>query len=145
MSATVRWSGTVLMQQQRQRIEAAVLRAAVLLHTRSRVLCSVPARRTTRRRRRDTPGGRRGSTYTVYTPSRPGQPPALRTGVGRSAITWWLVDPLHARVGIRAGGDYMIYHELGARHLPRRPWLSRALDETRDAIRVLLMGAARLP
>ena len=144
MSATVRWSGEVLMEQQRQRIHAAVLRAAVLMHTRARVLCSVPARREARRRTRDTVAGRRGSTYTRYWPSPPGSPPALRTGAGRSAITWWTVDPMLARVGIRAGGDYMLFHEVGAGRFPRRPWLSRALAETSDAIRVLIQDAARV-
>jgi hypothetical protein len=94
MSVTVRWSGHILAQQQRQRLHAAILRSAVLIHNRARVLCSQSAKRITRRRTRTTSAGRRGSTYTHYVPSRPGQPPALRTGFGRSSITWWQVDDL---------------------------------------------------
>jgi len=144
MSVTVRWSGHQLAQQQRQRVHAAVLRAAVLIHTRARVLCSTPAQRLTRRRTRDTSAGRRGSTYTRYVPSRPGQPPALRSGFGRSSITWWQIDELAARIGIRTNGVYMAYLETGARRIAQRPWLSRALDECRDAVTVLLTDAARV-
>jgi hypothetical protein len=144
MSVTIRWNGTMLLEQQRRRIQAAVLRAAVLLHTRARVLCSTPARREVRRRTRDTSAGRRGSTYTHYVPSRPGQPPALRTGLGRSAITWSQVDDLTARVGVRDNGVYMAYLETGTRRIARRPWLSRALDDCRDAVTVLLTDAARV-
>jgi len=144
MSVTVRWSGDVLAEQQKQRVHAAILRAAVLIQTRARVLCSAPARRITRKRKRDTRAGKRGSSYTHYVPSLPGQPPALRTGFGRSSITWWLVDDLTARVGVRANGVYMAYLETGTRRIARRPWLSRALDECRDAVTVLLTDAARV-
>jgi len=144
MSVTVRWSGHILAQQQRQRLHAAILRSAVLIHNRARVLCSQPAKRITRRRTRTTSAGRRGSTYTHYVPSRPGQPPALRTGFGRSSITWWQIDDLTARIGIRANGVYMAYLETGTRRIARRPWLSRALDECRDAVTTLLADAARI-
>lgn len=145
MSVTLRWSGDVLMQQQRQRIHAAVLRSAVLIHTRARVLCSVPAKRETRTRTRNTSAGPKGSKYTVYTGSRPGDPPALRSGFGRSSITWWQADELTARVGIRANGVYMAYLQLGTGTIRPRPWLSRALDESRDAVTILLRDAARVP
>jgi hypothetical protein len=142
MSVTVRWNGHMLAQQQQQRMHAAILRSAVLIHTRARALCSVPAQRITRRRTRTTSAGPRGSTYTHYVPSQPGQPPALRSGFGRSAITWWQVDDLAIRVGIRANGIYMAYLETGTRRIARRPWLSRALEECRNVVTALLTDAA---
>lgn len=143
MSATIRWHGNRVMQQQVDRLRSALMRAAIVLHTHARQLCSTPARRETRRRQQDTSAGQRGSTYTVYHPSRPGQPPALRSGFGRSAITWWMVDDQTARVGIRANGTYMAYLETGTRRIARRPWLSRALDERRQQIVSILRAAMR--
>jgi HK97 gp10 family phage protein len=135
MSVTVRWNGQ-LSQQLRAKMSNAVKRSAVLLHTRAKVLCSKPAVRQTVRSR--------GRSRTTYTPSSPGESPALRTGFGRSAITWWMVDDLHARVGVRRNGLYMIFLEIGTRHIRRRPWLSRAMQDTAPAIRILLEAAARV-
>lgn len=142
MSVTIRWDGR-LMEQKRHQVRQAILRSAVLLHTRARVLASRPARRVTKRRTRATSAGPRGSSYTVYLPSQPGEPPALRTGFGRSSITWWRVEDLTVRVGIRGNGVYMAYLETGTRKIARRPWLSRALDDTRQAIQVLIGEALR--
>jgi hypothetical protein len=138
MSVTVRYRGNVVGEQMAARVREAVLRGAVLLHNRARVLVSRPARRTTVRTK--------GRSRTVYTPSQPGKPPALRTGFGRSSITWWQVDADQptARVGIRANGLYMVFQELGTKKMPKRPWLSVALADTAPAIRVLLEAAARV-
>jgi len=145
---TVSWKDPLSPNQER-RIQQAVVRAAALVNQRARVLCSVPAVRETRRRTRDTStrgGGPVGSSYTVYRPSPPGSPPALRTGVGRSAITWWLESPYVAKVGLRGGktAEYMKFHETGTRRMPPRPWLARALKEAEAAVKLLLNEALKL-
>lgn len=121
-----------VMRAEQQRLQRRLLIAADLLATRARRLCSRPAQRITRRVRagRRGPEGQRRS-WTEYVGSRPGEPPRLRTGYGRTSITWWRHAPLVARVGIRRNAIYMAYLETGTRHIARRPWLSRAVAETR--------------
>lgn len=141
MSVTLRYDAQKLSDDIRVRVDRALTRAAVEVQMAARQLCSKPAKRITRRRKRDTSRGRKGSTYTEYVPSRPGSPPALRTGVGRSSITWWSVDATTKRVGIRSNGTYMIAHEIGAGPLPRRPWLQPAVAQKRQAVQELIRRA----
>jgi hypothetical protein len=141
VSVTLRYDAKRLSDDFHTRIDRALTRAAVEVQMAARQLCSKPAKRITRKRKRITSRGRKGSTYTEYVPSSPGSPPALRTGVGRSSITWWSVDAATKRVGIRSNGTYMIGHELGAGRLPRRPWLQPALAQKRRAVQELIRRA----
>jgi hypothetical protein len=141
VSVTLRYDAQRLSDDLRARVDRALTRAAVEVQMAARQLCSKPAKRITRRRKHNTSRGRKGSTYTEYVPSPPGSPPALRTGVGRSSITWWSVDATLKRVGIRSNGAYMIGHELGAGKLPRRPWLQPAVAQKRQAVQELIRRA----
>jgi hypothetical protein len=141
VSVTLRYDAQKLSDEFRNRVDRALTRAAIEVQMAARQLCSTPAKRITRRRKRDTNRGRKGSTYTEYVPSRPGSPPALRTGVGRSSITWWSVDATTKRVGIRSNGSYMVAHELGSGQLPRRPWLQPALAKKRKTVQELIRQA----
>lgn len=142
MAVTVKVNGQI-SRNMRSQVRSALLRSAVLCHTRAVVLLSKPASRTTVRRTRTTSGGKAGSTYTRYTPSQPGQPPALRTGFGKSSVTWWEYKDNAVRVGVRRNGLYMAMLELGTRTIRARPWLSVALRDTTPAIRVLIQSAMR--
>jgi len=141
VSVTLRYDARRLGDELRARVDRALTRAAVEVQMAARQLCSKPAKRITKRRKHATSRGREGSTYTEYVPSPPGSPPALRTGVGRSSITWWSVDATTKRVGIRSNGVYMIGHELGAGKLPRRPWLQPAVIQKRQVVQELIRRA----
>lgn len=67
-----------------------------------------------------------------------GDPPLKQTGRLRASITHEILDDAtgpFARVGTNL--PYALYLELGTRRMAPRPFLRRALDESRDAIRDL--------
>lgn len=142
MSVTVRWFGDKAHARLRDAAAGAIRAAAALVQTRARILCNAPAKRMRRRRRRTTPRGPRGSWYTEFVGSAPGQPPMLRTSFGRrNILTEFYADSITAKVGPSVNADYMAYLELGTAKIAPRPWLSRALREVRPAIDALLRGA----
>lgn len=146
MSVEVRWHGAAMMDGMQRRLETAIRRGTLLLHARARLLASRPAKRIRRQRKRSTSAGKRGSQYTVFVPSAPNSPPALRTGFGRSNVTFELLDRgLEGRVGVTRQAAYMAYLELGTRRIAPRPWLKPAMDQARDAVLAMLRAAARLP
>lgn len=146
MTTQIKWHGDRLGRQMEEAAARAVQRSAVLVMTRARLLTNVPAKRTRRRRVRTTSAGNRGSQYTTFSASRPGQPPALRTGFGRRNIDMaFFREKLLARVGVRVNAKYMIYHELGTGKLPVRPWLRPAVEQSRPMIAAIFraeMGRA---
>ncbi len=75
---------------------------AAVLVTRLKAVTSRPARLI-----RGPKGGK------IWIGSKPGQPPMLRTGHGRSNITSRKVAWNEVAVGVRVNAKYMIYHELG--------------------------------
>src|SRR6185312_17133594 len=72
------------------------------------------------RRRRNTVAGRKGSQYTIFTdPSKPGEYPRLRTGIGRTGTTYAPTTPeavvangMRIRVGVTESGKHMLILEL---------------------------------
>ncbi|GAB4133041.1 MAG: hypothetical protein Kow0040_14780 [Thermogutta sp.] len=142
MSVRIEWHGDKLADRLEKKLGNAVKQAAVLLQNRARILANTPARRIRAKRTRDTSGGKRGSQYTLFIPSAPGRPPALRTGFGRRNITMeFHPKQLIARVGVRTNAAYMAYLELGTRKIKARPWLRPAMEQTREAIDLLIQGA----
>jgi HK97 gp10 family phage protein len=70
--------------------------------------------------------------------SLPGEPPRKQTGQLRRSISTEVYG-LVGRVGpSMEDGLYPKYLELGTRHMQPRPWLRRALDESRAAITAIL-------
>jgi hypothetical protein len=106
-------------------------KAAVFLHARVRAATNVQNTGTRRRRKRKTVAGGKGSGYTTYdNPSKPGEPPRKRTGIGHSNIVWESNDSRHnpaVRIGVNRTGIYMIFLELGTRTIEARPWLLATL------------------
>lgn len=112
--------------------------AANIVRNRAIVLVSKPAKRIRKRRKRNTARGKKGSQYTVYQGSLPGQPPRVRRGHGRASIAIEYDDAaLVARLGVRRNAAYMAWLELGTDRIAPRPWLQRALRECAPALRVL--------
>lgn len=142
MSVMVRWYGDRVLEVLHRQLGQAVRQAGVLLQTRARLLCNRPARRIRRTRRRTTKAGPKGSQYTEFLGSAPGQPPMVRTSFGRRNILMEYNEGTKiARVGPAKAADYMAYLELGTQHIKSRPWLRRAMDESRSAIQVLIQTA----
>lgn len=139
MTVIVRWHGEQAQARLRRAAAQAIRQAATLLHTRARLLCNRPAKRIRMRRRRTTKAGPAGSQYTLFIGSAPGQPPMVRTSFGRRHILMeYDAKALTARVGPAENAAYMAYLELGTQRIAPRPWLRRALQETRPAIETLM-------
>lgn len=75
------------------------------------------------------------------TPSAPGEPPRLRTGLGRSSIVYELDEPhLSARIGVLPLGKHMAFHELARRVDRRRPWLLVTVERLWQRLRAIAGG-----
>ena len=139
MAVTVRWRGQVVAQAMESAVDAAVKRAAALVMIRARVLCSRPAKRIRVKRKRTTSAGPRGSQYTIYAGSAPGQPPMVRTGFGRRSIIMDYDPPRKvARAGPTVNAAYMAYLELGTEHIEPRPWLLPAMRQSEPQVMMIL-------
>jgi hypothetical protein len=115
-----------------------VLLAANITRTQAIALVSKPAQRIRKRRTRNTSRGKKGSQYTVFIGSRPGQPPMVRTSLGRRSVQ---LDPrrnlLLVRLGVLKNAEYMGMLEVGTRRVAARPWLRAALDRVRPTLATL--------
>jgi HK97 gp10 family phage protein len=118
------WHGPEVQRQ----IEAAMKRnlgAAVrIVANRAKVLLSVSGT---------------GRNRTQAGASAPGEPPRKQTGRLRASVATE-VDGLTGRVGTNV--EYGRYLELGTRRMAARPWLRRALAESRAQVE---MALARRP
>lgn len=142
--ATIHWYGDQIGARLNRSARSAVRHAGSLLTTRARLIANIPAKRIRSRRTRATAGGKAGSQYTRFVPSKPGQPPALRTGFGRRNIDMEVRDNgLKVRIGVRTAAKYMSYLEVGTKRVRPRPWLRPAFDQTRAAIEVILKAGLR--
>lgn len=80
-------------------------------------------------RQRDTAAGKKGSSYTIYpNPSKPGEPPKVRSSYGQANI-FNRMFPGEAKVKIGVGENaiYMAYLEF-----QNRPWLVSTLLARRE-------------
>lgn len=142
MGATIRWLGDRVQADLHRTIDSALQRAAALVMTQARLACSRPAKRIRVKRKRTTSAGPKGSQYTIFIGSRPGEPPMVRTSFGRRNILMeYHPDSKVARVGPAANAAYMAYLELGTERIAPRPWLKPTLDRCRSAIDTLLRTA----
>ncbi len=119
---TWKWNGDEFNRQLWNATATGLKRAAILLHTKARLLVDIvnPPPRTT--------------------PSKPGEPPRKRTGIGQSNIMWEANDSKlrpAVRIGVTVRGLYMAFLELGTARVKARPWLLRALKENWTMIRKL--------
>lgn len=122
----------------RQQAWKLIVVAANIVRTRAIVLVSKPAKRIRKKRKRDTSKGKKGSQYTVFIGSKPGEPPQVRRSFGRKNVAVeYNQNSLFARLGIRKNAAYMAYLEVGTGRIAPRPWLTRALDESRAALQQL--------
>jgi len=138
MGLNLKWRGDQFNRHLRRATASGLKRAGSFLHSKCREEVSSPNTGTRKRRKRDTAVGPKGSSYTVYgQPSRPGQPPRVRTGTGRSEIVREYNgndrNPA-VRVGVTRKGIYMFYLELGTRRIKARPWLLATLMKFRRRI-----------
>ena len=142
MSVTVRWMGERVLQDLDRTLDQALQRAAALVLAQARLACNRPAKRIRKRRRRTTSAGPKGSQYTVFIGSAPGQAPMVRTSFGRRNILMeYYPESKTARVGPAANAAYMAYLELGTDRIQPRPWLRPTLDRCRGAVEAILQSA----
>jgi len=141
MSVQFQWRGQKVTAEVRERIDRALRQGAAQVVRYAQDLVSRPARRVVKRRKRNTVAGKKGSTYSVYVGSSPGQPPRMRTGVGRSSIRWVKEKPLSYRVLVAAPGSYMTYLDRGTSRVQARPWLRRAVEAVQPLIDQLVRKA----
>lgn len=139
MATTLRWFGDRVKSVTIRAAQDAVRQAGMYLVSRCRLIANTPAKRIRRRRVRNTSAGSKGSSYTEFIPSRPYQPPALRTGFGRRNIDMEFdANAIVARVGVRTSASYMIYLELGTGRIQPRPWLKPTTERSRNAIETMM-------
>jgi HK97 gp10 family phage protein len=137
ISTTLRFTED-LPQITRRQAWQLVVAATNIVRARAVQLVSTPAKRIRKKRTRTTSKGKKGSQYTVFVGSRPGQPPQVRRGFGRKNIDVEVYpSQLYARLGVRKNAAYMAYLEVGTGRIQARPWLVRALEETKSALQAL--------
>lgn len=77
------------------------------------------------------------------TPSRPGEPPRLRTGHGRSQVQYTIDrEAGEGRVGVGQAGRYMAYLELGTSRVQARPWLLATLRKVESRLKAIAEGGS---
>lgn len=130
MAAVLTWNGDKFNQQLAKATAVGLLRATVFYHAQCQRAVSRPNTGVRVRTRKGK------STRTVYpNPSKPGEPPRLRTGWGRSHVVREFDKSVPAgRVGVSQAAIYMFYLEIGTRKVKRRPWLLATLMKYQETI-----------
>jgi HK97 gp10 family phage protein len=137
---TLRWNQAVVNNLERA-IVRGVRRATHLVESRARLLCHKAAKPVRKKRKRRTSRGPKGSTYTIWIGSKPGEPPMMRTRLGVRSIASESEDGgLTGKVGVKRNAVYMLYLETGTRTIQPRPWLLRAFEETKDMATALIQA-----
>jgi hypothetical protein len=73
------------------------------------------------------------------TPSRPDEPPRLRTGFGQRNIAYE-IEPGRGRVGVRKNARYMAFLDQGTRYIDPRPWLLATAKKIWGRLQALALG-----
>lgn len=113
MAYSVKWYGPKVIDSIKAMAEKRMEAATVVVANRAKQLISTP----------------------YPPPSRPGEPPHRRTGRLRASVArevTWDESTVIGRVGSNV--KYAKWLELGTSRMAARPWLRRALIETRNAI-----------
>jgi HK97 gp10 family phage protein len=96
----------------KQKQERALTAAGVFLRDEMRKVVSVPVVKVNGR---------------VTVRSKPGEPPRLETGFGRSKINYRVAQDgrgtWHLKISVAVNAAYMLYLEYGTRRIKPRPWL----------------------
>lgn len=131
--ADVNWHGDAAMDHVRKRAVGWLNRAAQTISRRAKFLLQIPGTAVSLGRARGGKG-RKGSRVLGAVRSRPGEPPRKQTGRLMDSVTYEVDEQaLEARVGTNV--KYGKALELGTRRgLAPRPWLRRALAESRDRV-----------
>lgn len=128
MALELSWHGREFEQHLRQATAQGLNRAATFLHAECRREVSKPNSGKRVKVKKQTPGGNKRSRTIYPNPSKPGEPPKLRTGFGqRNIVKEFDAASMEARVGVTANAMYMFYLEVGTRTIARRPWLMATL------------------
>jgi len=125
----VEWNLSGLKGATEAKIGRGLDAARLVLQNIAREMAGTPAQRVRHSRKRTTSRGAKGSQYTTFIGSKPGESPQRRTGIGQKSIVSSR-DGLEARVGYSRNAIYMMFHELGIRYksgLQRRPTLVPAV------------------
>ncbi len=151
MAVTLKWNGPQYGALAGRKMDA-FLKAAGAAHWRISLDMAALSKNTGTpvTRTRDTSGqggGPVGSQYTIYPfPSKPGEPPRIRTGFGRKNIVGGYNKTLQKwRTGYTRLARYMTWHELGIRYpggTQQRPTIIPALRDNLDRLAVIGKNAA---
>jgi DNA-binding Lrp family transcriptional regulator len=131
---------TALQQQMARRL----LAVAILCVREYQRRVGVSAGPVSRRRRRTTTAGPKGSRYTAYTnPSKPGEYPHKRTGLGQMGITFAPQTPedvlregLRVRLGVLQNAWYMRFLEVHRQRLGWQQTFRDLLPQIRQLLEV---------
>jgi hypothetical protein len=135
MAAGLKWNGKAFKEHLSKATADGLVRAGTFYHAKCREAVSVPNTGVSVKVKKQTPGGNKTSRTIYPNPSKPGEPPRLRTGFGqRNIVVNHNKKELYTRVGVTVNGIYMFYLELGTRHIARRPWLVKTLMDNREVI-----------
>jgi hypothetical protein len=135
MSMRLKWRGDEFGQRLHNATSDGLKRATVYYHTQARQAVSKPNSGVRVPVMRRTPGGNKKSRTIYPNPSKPGEPPKLRTGQGQRGVIMEFDESEPAgRVGISRNAKHMLYLELGTRRVRRRPWLVETLRKHLAAI-----------
>lgn len=137
MATRITWNGPQVKQKLRSAASDGIVRASTFFHQKCRESVSRPNSGVSIK-------GRDGKSRRVYpNPSKPGEPPKLRTGFGQRNIVVEHDRPrMVSRVGVTRNARYMIFLEVGTRRIKRRPWMSATLDKYKSTLSALA-GARR--
>lgn len=136
----VQWRGPEFDRKVRQVAGQNLYRAGEHLRRSMREEIQKPAPRISRRRKRDTVAGKKGSTYTIRIGSTPPAPPHKRLGfLQTNVVHEHDVEVLESRIGITKAAIYGLYLELGGPKVgPARPWMRLAFLKQLKVIEALI-------
>lgn len=114
IKAKVNWNGAKVLDSVRAKSWEGLARCVAFYHSAVLAALNVSAGPLRVKRTRNTPAGKKGSTYTTYTnPSKPGEPPHKRTGWLQRNIKMQLDQKKgEGRVGVMRNAFYGAILEL---------------------------------
>lgn len=129
----------------RQNQQKALQVVGVYLTDEMKKVVSVPVKKVRRTRTRNTAAGKKGSTYLeVVERSKPGEPPRLDTGFGRSMIHHRVEQDgrgmWHLKISVHKNAWYMLFLEMKR----NRPWLMATWLKHRDRIEQIIASFGKM-
>jgi hypothetical protein len=135
MAVHITWNGKEFEDYLRKATVKGLHRATVFLHAECRRAVSKPNSGRRIKVKKQKPGGNKRSRTIYPNPSKPGEPPKLRTGFGaRNVVMEFDKAGMAGRVGVTSNAMYMFYLEVGTRRIERRPWLLSTLLKHAETI-----------